>query len=126
MEERVQGLRQLLVGGDVSGAVSVAPQLLLNDVQTCLRPRMTRLVVAMSVKQLQGVLDADKVSPSVGWSYVLMHIFFREYLQGSANILPKKMEEPFFFFFVSSSSRATRHLLSREVKKKSTRSIVSS
>lgn len=54
-------LRELLAGGDLSGAVSIAPQLLLNDVQTCLRPRMTRLVVALSVNQLEGVLDADKV-----------------------------------------------------------------
>lgn len=61
IEERVAELRELLAGGDVSSAVSIAPQLLLNDVQTCLRPRMTRLVVALSVNQLEGVLDADKV-----------------------------------------------------------------
>lgn len=61
VEERVMGLRELLEGGDVSSAVSAAPQLLLNDVQTCLRPRMTRLVVALTVNQLEGSLDADKV-----------------------------------------------------------------
>ena len=62
VEERVQELRELLCGSDVSSAVSIAPNLLLNDVQTCLRPRMTRLVVALTAKQLEGVLDADKVS----------------------------------------------------------------
>ena len=61
VQQRVQELRTLLAGSDVAGAVSIAPNLLLNDVQTCLRPRMTRLVVAMSVKQLGGVLDAEKV-----------------------------------------------------------------
>lgn len=61
MEERVEGLRELLSGGDVSKAVSRAPQLLLNDVKLSLRPRMTRLVVALSVYSLEGVLDADKV-----------------------------------------------------------------
>lgn len=61
MEQRVQELRNLLPGSDVARTVSIAPTLLLNDVQTCLRPRMTRLVVAMSLKQLGGVLDAEKV-----------------------------------------------------------------
>ena len=61
VELRVQELRNLLPGSDVARTVSIAPNLLLNDVQTCLRPRMTRLVVAMSMKQLGGVLDAEKV-----------------------------------------------------------------
>ncbi|CAM9221249.1 unnamed protein product, partial [Sphacelaria rigidula] len=65
VEERAVGLRELLAGGDVSSAVSAVPQLLLNDVQTCLRPRMTRLVVALTVNQLEGVLDADKVRSMV-------------------------------------------------------------
>lgn len=42
--------------------VSTAPDLLLNDMQTCLRPRMTRLVAALTtVKHFEGVIDADKV-----------------------------------------------------------------
>lgn len=62
MEEKVEELRELLPGERVSGVVSVAPDLLLNDVQTCLRPRMTRLVAALTtVQQFRGVLDADKV-----------------------------------------------------------------
>lgn len=66
VEEKVEELRELLPGERVAGVVSVAPDLLLNDVQTCLRPRMTRLVAALTtVKQFRGVLDADKV-PLVG------------------------------------------------------------
>lgn len=62
VEDKVEELRELLPGERVAGVVSVAPDLLLNDVQTCLRPRMTRLVAALTtVKQFQGVLDADKV-----------------------------------------------------------------
>lgn len=61
MEERVQDLRELLPGVEVCSVVSTTPNILLEDVQTCLRPRMTRLVVALTVKQLEGVLDADKV-----------------------------------------------------------------
>lgn len=50
---------------DLSAAVSAAPNLLLYDVQTCLRPRMTRLLVAMSFKQLGEGLDAFKVKSMV-------------------------------------------------------------
>lgn len=67
VEDKVEELRELLPGERVAGVVSVAPDLLLNDVQTCLRPRMTRLVAALTtVKQFQGVLDADKVIFCVG------------------------------------------------------------
>ncbi|CAM9149560.1 unnamed protein product [Ectocarpus sp. 13 AM-2016] len=66
VEDKVEELRELLPGERVAGVVSVAPDLLLNDVQTCLRPRMTRLVAALTtVKQFQGVLDADKVRAMV-------------------------------------------------------------
>ncbi|CAM9652980.1 unnamed protein product, partial [Ectocarpus fasciculatus] len=66
VEEKVEELRELLPGERVAGVVSVAPDLLLNDVQTCLRPRMTRLVAALTtVKQFQGVMDADKVRAMV-------------------------------------------------------------
>lgn len=58
----MKGLRELFQGGDVCGAVSSAPQLLLYDVQLCLRPRMMRLVVALTVNQLEGALDANMVS----------------------------------------------------------------
>lgn len=63
MEEKVEELRELLPGERVAGVVSIAPDLLHSDVQTCLRPRMTRLVAALTaVKGFQGVLDADKVT----------------------------------------------------------------
>lgn len=63
VEEKVEDLRLLLPGERVAGVVSIAPDLLLNDVKTCLRPRMTRLVAALTtVKQFQGVLDSDKVT----------------------------------------------------------------
>eukprot|EP00903_Cladosiphon_okamuranus_P008396 g8072.t1 len=62
VEEKVEELRELLPGERVARVVSNAPELLLNDVQTCLRPRMTRLVAALTtVKHFQGVIDADKV-----------------------------------------------------------------
>ncbi|CAM9803218.1 unnamed protein product, partial [Discosporangium mesarthrocarpum] len=59
-EEGVSGLRNLLMGGDVAKAVSLAPELLLNDVVLCLRPRFTRLVAA-----LQGSISADEVREMV-------------------------------------------------------------
>lgn len=63
VEEKVEELRDLLPGERVAGVVSISPDLLLNDVQTCLRPRMTRLVAALTaVKGFQGTMDADKVS----------------------------------------------------------------
>lgn len=67
VEEKINDLRGLFPGGDVSAAVSMAPQLLLYDVETCLRPRMTRLVVALTVNQLEGVLNATmvRVNPAV-------------------------------------------------------------
>lgn len=62
VEEKVEELRELLPGEHVARVVSTAPDLLLNDMQTCLRPRMTRLVAALTtVKHFQGVIDADKV-----------------------------------------------------------------
>lgn len=62
VEEKVEELHELLPGERVARVVSTAPDLLLNDVQTCLRPRMTRLVAALTtVKQFEGVIDADKV-----------------------------------------------------------------
>lgn len=62
VEEKVEELRELLPGERVARVVSNAPDLLLNDVQTCLRPRMTRLVAALTtVKHFQGVIDTDKV-----------------------------------------------------------------
>lgn len=62
VEEKVEELRELLPGERVAGVVSLSPDLLLNDVQTCLRPRMTRLVAALTaVKGFQGTMDADKV-----------------------------------------------------------------
>ncbi|CAM9732626.1 unnamed protein product [Hapterophycus canaliculatus] len=66
VEEKVEELRELLPGERVAGVVSVAPDLLLYDVQTCLRPRMTRLVAALTtVERFRGVLDADKVRAMV-------------------------------------------------------------
>lgn len=63
VEEKVEELRELLPGECVARVVSSAPDLLLNDVQTCLRPRMTRLVAALTtVKQFEGIIDADKVT----------------------------------------------------------------
>lgn len=63
VEEKVEELRELLPGERVAGVVSISPDLLFNDVQTCLRPRMTRLVAALTaVKGFQGTLDADKVT----------------------------------------------------------------
>lgn len=66
VEEKVEELRELLPGERVAGVVSISPDLLLNDVQTCLRPRMTRLVAALTaVKGFQGIIDADKVKSAV-------------------------------------------------------------
>lgn len=50
---------------DIAGAVSNGPELLLNDVSTCLRPRMTRLRVALSKTQFEGVFNEYQVSSAV-------------------------------------------------------------